>query len=59
MTLNLRKLLSISAQLSFEACTIIRKNLEQHSYKKYMKGEDDPVTDVIHFPSRLTTKSRP
>ena len=46
MTYNLRKLLSISTQLSYEACQIIHQTLSDHSYKSFMKGEDDPVTDV-------------
>jgi hypothetical protein len=46
-TLNLRKLVSISTQLSYEACNIIKQSLTDTSCKKYMKGEDDPVTDVL------------
>jgi len=47
MTLNLRKLISISTQLSFEACQIIKQSIGDQTCKQYMKGEDDPVTDVF------------
>ncbi len=59
MTLNLRKLLSVSTQLSFEACNIIRQNIQDHSYKQYMKGEDDPVTDVLALLFRPISKYSP
>ena len=56
MTYNLRKLLSISTQLSYEACQIIHKTLSDSSYKSFMKGEDDPVTDVFWVWLRLIGK---
>lgn len=49
MTLNLRKLLSISTQLTFEACRIIHDSWTNHTYQSFFKGPDDLVTDV-HIP---------
>jgi len=46
MTLNLRKLLSISTQLTFEACRIIHDSWTNHTYQSFFKGPDDLVTDV-------------
>ena len=46
MTLNLRKLVSVSSQLAFEGCRVIHESLTTKSYKAYLKGVDDHVTDV-------------
>lgn len=56
MALNLRQLISISAQLSFEACQVIHQTVTQQSFKIIMKGEDNPVTDVPSSPYRQTIK---
>ena len=56
MSLNLKKLLSVSTQLSLEACQVIRHSLIERSFKLYMKGDDDPVTDVPTTTPRLITR---
>lgn len=59
MSLCLRKLISVSTQLTLEGCRIIHDNLKHNSYTSYMKGEDNPVTSVPQSSHRQTTKSSP
>jgi hypothetical protein len=44
MSLNVRKFISVSAQLAFEASRIIRDVHESGNLCKVMKGINDPVT---------------
>jgi hypothetical protein len=47
MSLKIQKLLSVSVQLSIEACNIIKQSFNNESVHKFKKGEDDFVTDVM------------
>jgi len=49
MSLQIQKLLSVSVQLSLEACNIIKQSVNNESVHKFKKGEDDFVTDVNSF----------
>lgn len=46
MSLSARKFMSISLQLSLEACNIVKQYSVDKSMKKYQKGHDDHVTEV-------------
>jgi len=41
--------MSISVQLSLEACNIVKQYSVDKSMKTYQKGHDDHVTEVISF----------
>jgi hypothetical protein len=47
MSLNGRKFLSLSLKLGLEACNIIKQASIDKNLKKYEKGHDDHVTEVI------------
>lgn len=49
MSLSARKFLSVSVQLSLEACNIVRQYSVDKNMKKYQKGIDDHVTEVTTF----------
>ena len=58
MSLCARKFMSISVQLSLEACNIVKQYSVDKTMKKYQKGHDDHVTEVNYLSYlRLTTKS--
>ena len=46
---NIGHLLSLSVQLASQGCSIIQKSYMNKDVKQYMKGVNDPVTEVRHF----------
>lgn len=56
MALNIRKFISVTAQLAFEASRIIRDVYESGNLHKVMKGFNDPVTEVFPFMTQADIK---
>lgn len=46
LILNAHKFFSLSLKLGIEACQIIRDSYMNKSVKQFMKGKNDPVTEV-------------
>lgn len=44
--LNASKFLSVSLKLGLEACQIIKDSYMNKNVKQFMKGKNDPVTEV-------------
>lgn len=49
MSLSAKKFLSVSVQLSLEACNIVKQYSVDKTMKKYQKGIDDHVTEVTNI----------
>lgn len=54
--MNLKHYVSVVSCLAFKCAHIVKDCSENPNLKKYNKGVDDPVTDVILIWNRLTTK---
>jgi hypothetical protein len=48
--------MSISLQLSLQACNIVKQYSVDKTMKKYQKGLDDHVTEVTYFISQADFK---
>jgi hypothetical protein len=46
-SIKLRDYLSVVADLTFKACQIAKECAENPNLKKYEKGVNDPVTEVL------------
>ena len=46
---NMAHLLSLTVQLASEGCSIVKNSYNNQDIKKFMKGANDPVTEVL-FP---------
>ena len=57
--LNLTHYVSVLSHLTFRACEIAKECAENPLLKKYEKGVNDPVTEVIIISPRLITRYRP
>jgi len=57
--LNLKHYVSVVTHLAFKASAIVKECAENPNLKKYEKGINDPVTDVVITSSRLILRFKP
>lgn len=54
--MNAKNLLTVGIKLAKEACKIVKDSYMNKNVKHFMKGKDDPVTEVFLILIRLIIK---